>query len=129
MAATVAQNQRAIRHGIEQRTIMRDQHEPAAQLIAQKTLQHVQRGDVQVVAGFIEQHQLRLAHQRARQHQSVLLATRQLTHVEAQLIGAKAQLRQDGGGTMRLFQRRSTGDGVEHRNSGKLNRQKLLDIG
>ncbi len=69
----VAQDPGAVSHLIEQVAIVRHQHE-AAGPAAQELFQPQQRGQVQVVAGFVEQQQIGLADQRARQQQPRMLA-------------------------------------------------------
>ena len=69
----VAQDPGAVGYLVEQVAIVRHQHE-AAGPVTQELFQPQQRGQVQVVAGFVEQQQIRLADQRARQQQPRMLA-------------------------------------------------------
>ncbi|MNB68220.1 hypothetical protein D3C75_147260 [compost metagenome] len=113
----VAQDPAAVRHRIQQLPVVGDQHKAAGPVL-QKLLQPQQSGQIEVVAGFIQQQQIRLVDEGARQQQACVLSAAEGRRLQPCVGNGKAHPSQQGfsppAQALALGHRQLRQDRVEH---------------
>ena len=113
----IAQDPAAVGDGIQQLSVMRDQHK-AARPVLQEVFQPEHGRQVQVVAGFIQQEQVRLVNQRPGQQQAGVLPAAQRGGVQHHILRRKAHACQQRFGfpaqAIALSKRQLCEDGIQH---------------
>ena len=94
---------------------MGDNNEGASEFRSKIVLEELYRGEVQVIGGLVEQHQVWLRYNRAGEHQPILLTTRELTDVQSVLYDRETERVQDAAGLVAMLRKLLLRQSVEYR--------------